>query len=497
MATETEWADFCEALDLGRLVPQGYRRYRPAVVDGIAYFLENLSEERTVAILADQMVLPIDAGVEHRLVAIARHCPALHKLGQVLARDHRLPESFRSLLQTLEMMPSELGVEEAREFVEAELGPLARYGIVIDQPALAEASVAVVIPFKWHDNEVETRHGVFKLLKPGIEEKLEEDLNLLQRIGALLDERCEAYRLPRINYEDTFLQVRDLLAWEVRLDQEQAHLAAARSSFAGVPRVIIPEVHPLSTPRVTVMQRVFGRKVTDVSTQTDGQRRKLAATIVEELIARPLWSQGPTMFHADPHAGNLFTTDDDRLAILDWSLVGFLRKEDQIALTRILLGALTLDGARIGDAIAALADQRIDHATLVDVVRGRMNQLRDGSWPGFEWVMGLMDEAVTEAQGRFDAGLVMFRKVLQTLRGVVGDVSPDCHVDRVMMFSLVKRLAGEWYRRACAEPRSREFATHFSNLDLTQLLVSSPIIGSRYALALQSGLLTADRSAPG
>ena len=500
MADASDWADFCEALDLGRLVPEGYWRYRPAVVEGLSFFLANLPEERTGAILAEQLALPADAGVEQRLVAMARHCPALHKLGQVLARDRHLPESFRALLQSLETMPSDLGIDEGRALVEAELGPLASCGITIDEPPLAEASVAVVIPFVWHENWGEApRHGVFKLLKAGIEAKLEEDLDLLQRIGALLDERCQAYRLPQIDYEQTFIQVRDLLAWEVRLDHEQAHLAAARSLFAGVAEVIIPEVHHLSTPRLTAMQRVFGRKVTEAAPLTPAARRKLAAAIVEALIARPLWSNGPaTMFHADPHAGNLFATDDGRFAILDWSLVGHLRKEDQVGLTQILLGAMTLDGERIGRAIAALADQRIDHAALADVVRTRMQRLRDGTWPGFDWLMGLMDAALTEAGGRFDAGLVMFRKVLQTLDGVVKDISPDCRVDRVMALSLAKRLAGECTRRAYAEPRSHDFATHFSNLDLTQLLVSSPIIGSRYALALQAEMLSAGReAAPG
>ncbi|MFO1154482.1 MAG: AarF/ABC1/UbiB kinase family protein [Rhodospirillales bacterium] len=494
MAEQSEWVEFCEALDLGRLVPESYRQYQPAVIDGLSYFLENLPEERTEAILADQLTLPPNADVEQRLVALARHCPVLHKLGQILARDHRLPESFRTLLQTLETMPSDLGVEAARALVEAELGPLASRGITIDEPPLAEASVAVVIPFLWHESETEPpRHGVFKLLKAGVEARLEEDLDLLQQIGALLDERCQAYHLPRIEYEQTFMQVRDLLAWEVRLDQEQAHLAAARSLFAGTADVIIPEVHYLSTPRLTAMERVFGRKVTDVASLTAGERRRLATVIVKALIARPLWSNGSaTMFHADPHAGNLYVTEDGRIALLDWSLVGYLRKDDQVGLTEILLGAMTLDGERIGRAIAGLADQRIDHAALADAVQTRMQRLRDGTWPGFDWVMGLMDAAATEAGARFDAGLVMFRKVLQTLDGVVKDVSADCRLGRVMALSLTKRLVGEWQRRAYAEPRSRDFSTHFSNLDITQLLVSSPIIGSRYALALQAGLLARD-----
>ena len=67
-----------------------------------------------------------DAGINERIVAIARKCPALHKLGQVLARDRRLQPELRQLLQGLESMPSPLSVEEARALAEAELGPLRR-----------------------------------------------------------------------------------------------------------------------------------------------------------------------------------------------------------------------------------------------------------------------------------------------------------------------------------------------------------------------------------
>jgi hypothetical protein len=80
----------------------------------------------------------------------------------------------------------------------------------------------------------------------------------------------------------------------------------------------------------------------------------------------------------------------------------------------------------------------------------------------------------------------MFRKVLQTLEGVVADVSPDCHPDRVLMAAFVKQLVIEWAQRPFALPSSRHFATHFSNVDLTQLLMSAPFIGSRQWVNLQA-----------
>ena len=320
-----EWTEFFEALDFDALVPSAYERYRPAIVDALVFFLENLSADRAMEILAEQALMPSSAAVEERLVAIARHCPALHKLGQVLARDRRLPSGFRRLLQGLESMPSTFDAAQARALAEAELGPLSRIGIAIEEPPLAEASVAVVVPFSARDGaSAEAAGGVLKLLKPGVEPKLEEELDLLQRIGALLDERCEAYRLPQIAYEDTFAQVGTLLAGEVRLQREQQHMAVARKAYEGLSSVVVPEVYEFSTPRLTAMQRIVGTKVTDADSLSAAGRRKLGDTIVETLLARPLWSAAPlTLFHADrtPATCSPRRMESSRSSIGAWSAI--------------------------------------------------------------------------------------------------------------------------------------------------------------------------------
>jgi ubiquinone biosynthesis protein len=211
---------------------------------------------------------------------------------------------------------------------------------------------------------------------------------------------------------------------------------------------------------------------------------------VRALIAQPLWSPlDHSLFHADPHAGNLFATPDGRLAILDWSLVGRLHKDDRIALTQILIGALTVDGGRIRQAITSLAGGRVDEAALAALVDARTAHLNRGAWPGMSWLMGLMDDAVTRARCRFSGDLVIYRKVMQTLDGVIPDISPACRADRVLTAALMRQLAGEWGERAIALPFSRQFATHLSNLDLTQLMMSVPLIGSRQWMGFRRKLL--------
>jgi ubiquinone biosynthesis protein len=488
----TDWISFFHSLGLDAVVPEGYARYRPAIVDALHYFLEHISPERGLEMFIEQAEMPDTADAGERLVAIARHCPTLHKLGQVLARDRRLPVDFRRLLQTLESMKPRASRHELQAALQSELGSLAHMGVAVDEEPLAEASVAVVIPFTMQASASASvsgsghggQRGVFKLLKPGIEEKLEEELDILQGIGALLDERCEEYGIPAIDYAGTFSQVRDLLRREVCLTAEQEHLARARIAYRPMASVVVPEVFPFSTPRVTAMARIDGCKVTNADTRTQVDRRRLADLIVRALIAHPLWSPDPlAMFHADPHAGNLFVTGDDKLAILDWSLVGALSDRERHGLSQILLGALTLDSQRIGGAIADLAEGGVDEDALWRVVGEHVQRLSAGTWPGVSWLTNLMDAAATEAKARFGQNLIIFRKVLLTLKGVLADVSESFRIDVVLALAFMRQLGREWRQRAFATPFARDFPTRVSNAELWHLYLSAPLLGSRLLTA--------------
>jgi ubiquinone biosynthesis protein len=475
----SDWSDFADALDLGPLIPEAFARYRQAILDGMMAFLGALPDEQTTAILLDQAMLAEDAPIAARLVAIARHCPALHKLAQVLARDRRLPAELRAHLQTLETMPPSQELDWLTREIEAEIGPLEALGIRLDEEPLAEASVAIVVPFVWTDGSGRTRRGVFKLLKPGIGAVLERELEALQRIGAILDERCAEYGLPRIAYEDTFLQVRDLLRREVHLDLEQRHLAEARGVYAGDPRVVVPELFPFSTPRLTAMERIDGGKITEVQGLDEAARRRLAAGIVSALIAGPIWaSEQPSLFHADPHAGNLMLTPDGRIGLLDWSLVGRLGKRQRVCMTQILIGALTIDGERIVSAMLALGEGEGDADALRAVVEEALAPIREGELPGLDWLTALMD--ATAMQGaRYGADLIVFRKVLQTLQGVIADVCDQAGVDASLATAFLGRLVSEWPARLIAPPFSRALSTHMSNAELAHLFASAPLIASR------------------
>ncbi|MFO1073818.1 MAG: AarF/UbiB family protein [Geminicoccaceae bacterium] len=466
---------------LAELVPEAYARYRPAIAEGLLHFLDGLPPARMAAILADQLALPATAGAARRLVALARHSPALHKLGQVLARDQRLPHELRALLQTLETMPPRLDAATVAGMVAAELGRPEALGFALDGPPLAEASVAIVTPIRWHATPGSAPHrGVLKLLKPGIEEALADDLVRLEALGVWLDAACARHGLPAIAYAQTFARVRLLLAGEVRLTAEQEHLRAARAALAQVHGVVVPELLPWCTGRVTAMERLDGRKVTEAAHLPPSARRRLAASLIEALLAAPIWSPAEAaLFHGDPHAGNLMLLEDGRVALLDWSLAARLDRNQREGLTRLLLAACLLDGAAVAASVAGLAVAPPAAARLAPVVAAALADLARGEPLGLAWLTRLLDAAALEGGVDFPAELLLFRKSLFTMSGVVAELAPDLPLDAVLAEGFLGCLATElptaWWRPFAAPAPG----SHLSSADLSRAVLSLPLVGQR------------------
>jgi ubiquinone biosynthesis protein len=238
------------------------------------------------------------------------------------------------------------------------------------------------------------------------------------------------------------------------------------------------------------MERVMGKKVTDRGLASADDRRRLADLIIDALIARPIFAPDhQAIFHSDPHAGNLFLTTDHRLAILDWSLVGSLGERERVAMVQIILAALMLRPEKIVCTLVGLAERRtIDRPALETVVTAHLAKIRSGQFPGFTWLMELLTEAMDKAQLRVAADLMLFRKTLHTLEGVLADVGADGRrVADVLVGKFVCHLVTEWPCRWFALPDSRAFATRLSNADLGQFVLSIP--GTVMRLLLEPSFL--------
>lgn len=192
------------------------------------------------------------------------------------------------------------------------------------------------------------------------------------------------------------------------------------------------------------------------------------------------------LFHCDPHAGNIVSTCDGRVALLDWSLAGYLGAGERTALMQIMLAALSMRPGRVIDLLRQLDTKGQFNPTALRACVDRwLRKIRQGTLAGLSWLVGLLDDAVQVAQLSLPVDLLMFRKSLLTLTGVLSEIgASNFNLDHLLLREFFNGYLLEWPARLFSNPSSRLFSTRLSNVDITELFLSSPMIASRYWQAL-------------
>ena len=92
----------------------------------------------------------------------------------------------------------------------------------------------------------------------------------------------------------------------------------------------------------------------------------------------------------------------------------------------------------------------------------------------------MLDDASLSAGVQFSSELLLYRKSVLTIEGVVTDISSKSSIGRVFPASAARQFLSELGSRALAMPDARHFGTHVSNLDLLSLYWGGPIAATRF-----------------
>lgn len=433
-------------------VPQSLRRFLPMISDGIRFLISKTPYARLKKILIQQLLLPSETDSGERLVSLAMYYPTLQKLGQIVARNRSLAPNVKRWLTTLEVQhnpddnDNQLAI--ARNFLDQAHPESA---ITIAPGILAQASVASVIQYSHQmSNGKSVFYGVVKLLKTGIRDTLKEELQILDEALIMFENNRLKYGLDDMEIGQLFQAVRQDLMQEVDLQAEQFNLAEAAKVFKSNPKVQIPQLLEISSPEVTAMQFIDGKKITDPRFSSEKQR-KIARLVFDSLICQPLFSaEDSALFHGDPHAGNIMVvngkgTSVPDVALLDWTLAGHLGKSLRINLIKLIVAIQMADSQKIIDVLAKLstADNSPKlNKGCIDNILERSELSPDSNDNPLRRSFLLLEE-LTMAGVVFPAELVLYRKAFFTLEGVLSDIAPDFDPGAAMEHYLGRLLVGE------------------------------------------------------
>ena len=263
--------------------------------------------------------------------------PTFTKLGQLLStRPDLLPAHWIEELETLQDDCPPVSLSEVREEIERGLGrPVEELFAVLDERPLASASIAQVHLATTHAGE----RVVVKVQRPRIRERIDSDLALLYYLATLLEAVVEETGVytPTGIIEEFDRTVHEELDFgnEARNAKEMAEAARGREFL------VIPRVHEdLSSSTVLTLDYVEGTKVSDVTEESGFDREKIARNVIEAAF-RQLFEDG--LFHGDPHPGNILALPGNRIALLDFGLVGRLSRAQQEALVTLIVAVALRD----------------------------------------------------------------------------------------------------------------------------------------------------------
>jgi ubiquinone biosynthesis protein len=269
--------------------------------------------------------------------------PVFIKFGQLLStRRDLLPLDIADELAKLQDQVPPFPAKEAIQRIETALGrELNDCFAEFDANPLAAASVAQVHGARLPDGS----DVVVKVLRPGIEHVIDQDLKILRHVARMLARWSSVgRRLKPVEVVDEYDRI---IRGELDLRREAANASQLKRHFESGDLVYVPEVNwSLTCEEVMVSERIYGVPISDLETLQGKQvNLKLLAERGVEIFFTQVFRD--SFFHADMHPGNIFVDctqpEDPRYMAVDCAIVGQLDEHDLYYLARNLLAIFHQD----------------------------------------------------------------------------------------------------------------------------------------------------------
>jgi predicted unusual protein kinase regulating ubiquinone biosynthesis (AarF/ABC1/UbiB family) len=262
------------------------------------------------------------------------------KLGQLLStRPDLLPTAVTEELSRLQDRVEPVPFDEVRPSIESELGrSLDEVFDTFDEKEVASASIAQVYRARLRRgiSAVEGEVAV-KVVKPGVPELVELDMEILREVA----ERLSRSTLGRrYDFKGLASQLETTLFSELDLALEAKNASRLRESLKEFENLRVPEVaSELTNKRLLVLQYVSGTKLADSRLR----RAELADELWRAYLKQILVDGA---FQCDPHPGNFLVDPGGRLVLIDFGMIAFVSRENQLRLMALLITLVERDGDR-------------------------------------------------------------------------------------------------------------------------------------------------------
>lgn len=336
------------------LKPERLKRYKDIAMLLIKYGRSDLVNQATLEGIELPETRDAAVNAEELAADLEKLGPTFIKLGQLLStRADLLPQPYLDALSRLQDKIGPFPYEEVERIVSSELGIRMSKAFADFEPVpIAAGSLAQVHQAYLRDG----RGVVVKVQRPNIREQIVEDLEALNEIAEFIDNHTELGK--RYEFGNMLVELRKSLLQELDFTREANNMISVARILEDFENIVIAEpITDYTTTRVLTMDYVSGKKITSLSPlrllEIDGP--ELADELFRAYLKQILVSG---LFHADPHPGNVFLTDDNRIGLLDLGMVGRVTRSFQDNLLRLLLAISEGRGEEASDTAIKMGEPK-------------------------------------------------------------------------------------------------------------------------------------------
>lgn len=267
--------------------------------------------------------------------------PTFIKFGQILStRADLLPIEYIKELEKLQDNVESVDFYEIEKIIEEsynkEIKDLFKY---VSEKPIGSASIAQVHrAILLNGKEI-----VLKIKKPGIEHIIELDTAILYHIAMIIEKR-----IPELEYYNPVKLVNEFsitIKKELDFTREGRNNDIVRLNFEKNNDLIVPEIYwDYTAKNILAMEYIIGQQMTEYIEKNHGKGREIALKGAS-IFLKQIFEDG--FFHADPHPGNIFIVNENKIAFIDYGMVGIFDEESQENLSEILVGIVTADEEKV------------------------------------------------------------------------------------------------------------------------------------------------------
>ncbi|WP_017473269.1 ABC1 kinase family protein [Amphibacillus jilinensis] len=354
--------------------------------------------------------------------------PTFIKFGQIAStRRDLFPENIIQELEKLQNHVPPFSYQQVYAILEQELGSSPeQHFLDIDKTPLAAASIGQV-----HLATLKTGERVaVKVQRPDIENKIETDFEIMKEMATLAELRIEwAVRYRAREVVEEFAKT---IRAELDYINEARNTNRIAMQFSDNESVYIPSVNSeLTTSKVLVMEYIDGIKLKDL---TEGKVTGYDKKKIAEQLTRATFQQVliDGFFHADPHPGNILVLPDEKIALLDFGMVGRLTEEMKQQFGTLLIALMQEDTGKMVDVMLEMgvAPEAIDKVALkedVDLLMDKYYRVALSEISLADAIRELFEVAYKH-KIELSADFTLLGKTLLTLEGTIEQLDPELSI---------------------------------------------------------------------